>query len=176
MTDFENAATVSVIRLLAEILLEKRWDLVIPISKCDANNIASSERNAASKAKFWWKCDNNVEQRPLRDILLGADGIFTKCRDWLQRQHDCGKCSEEAKEELFRYMDLFGRRATGELPTPATWMRSLLEKHGSYTGDGTVPPAFTHDLCKLSAEVNDPSLAESRGLGDLLGDLLTSRN
>eukprot|EP00930_Biecheleria_cincta_P082424 TRINITY_DN7215_c0_g1_i1.p1 TRINITY_DN7215_c0_g1~~TRINITY_DN7215_c0_g1_i1.p1 ORF type:complete len:629 (+),score=91.45 TRINITY_DN7215_c0_g1_i1:202-2088(+) len=175
MTDFENAATVSVIRLLAEVLLEERWDLVIPISLCEANDMASAERNAACKAKFWWNRGGDVEQRPLADILLGADGILTKCRTWLQRQHDSGKCSEEAKEELFRYMDLFGRRATAELPTPATWMRSLLEKHSSYTGDGTVPVAFTHDLCKLSAEVNDPSLAESRGLGDLLGDLLSSR-
>merc|ERR1712050_566573 len=109
-----NAALVVVIRTLAECIMEERWDLVIPISLCDANDAASSLRNAASIGAFWFRACEEVKQLPLQDILCGADGIFTRCKRWLQRKQDAGQCSSDAKEMICEYMALFEKRSKGE--------------------------------------------------------------
>jgi len=175
-TDFENAAIVVIIRALAQAILEERWDLTIPISRCNANDLTSSLRNAASTQNFWFRCQGEVKQMPLREILSGADGIFARCRSWLQRKCDAGQCSPQAQERLSKYMSLFEKRARGELPTPAAWMRSMLEKHASYKKDCAIPSAFVSDLCKLAAQViPSEEGALHDGFSELLGDLVSTR-
>jgi len=160
LTDFENAAIVAVIRLLAEVIVEERWDLVIPVSLCDKNDAVSAERSAASRGHFWFRDSvlggGTVQQRQLKDILSGENGVFTRCRAWLGRRCEAGSCSPEAANTLERYLRLFERRASGELPTPATFLRERLRKHPGYEGDGVLPVAFVHDLCQFASAVNEP--------------------
>lgn len=173
ITDFENAAIVAVVRALAQVIMDERWDLAIPISRCDANDVASSCRNAAVDGRFWFRIGGELRQWTLREILAGEGGIFTRCRAWLQRQRDAEQCSVEAQGRLCMYMDLFERRASGALPTPAAWLRSWLEGHPAYRGDGEVPGAFVGDVCRFAAEVNHSAKGAEHleRLRGLLGDL-----
>eukprot|EP00405_Crypthecodinium_cohnii_P023776 CAMPEP_0206492154 /NCGR_PEP_ID=MMETSP0324_2-20121206/45762_1 /ASSEMBLY_ACC=CAM_ASM_000836 /TAXON_ID=2866 /ORGANISM="Crypthecodinium cohnii, Strain Seligo" /LENGTH=599 /DNA_ID=CAMNT_0053974161 /DNA_START=199 /DNA_END=1994 /DNA_ORIENTATION=+ len=156
LTDYENAAIVAVIRLLTQVILEEKWQMVIPISLCDANDDVSSSRKAASDGLYWFsesflsgsaELSTKAVQAPLREILGGPHGLFTRLRTWLDAP---GRCSPESRKEFEAYLHLFERRASGSLPTPATFMRSLLSKHGSYTGDSNLPIDFVHELCKLA--------------------------
>lgn len=175
LTDYENAAIVAVIRVLAEIIVEQRWDLRIPVSKCDENDLTSSERDAASQGLFWFRdlADgaerSAVSKRPLADILSGDHGVFTRCHAWLQQKFQDGLCSASTLATLRNYMSLFARRATGELPTPAGFLRAWLRGHSAYAGDGVVPPAFVRELCVFAADVN----AEGRWPADLLGEIVS---
>lgn len=245
LTDFENAAIVAVIRLLTQVIMEEHWDLTIPMSLCDENDLASAARNAAGQGLFWFPakldasssasndaCDDTAggigaaSKRPRRpppigealavgmevcikatgvvgmiaesnghackvcgawfhkddiqilarhkvrrlklsEIFSGEDGIFTRCRKWLEAQVGRGMCSREVMEKLNSYMALFERRASGELPTPASFMRSRLQRHPAYKDDGVVPREFVHDLCKLATEINKVPESAAELLGSL---------
>jgi len=177
VTDLENAAVVSVLRLLAEVIVEERWDLRIPISRCDMNDIVSSTRNAASDGLFWFRAGDlrepgnishsAVNQQPLTEILSGEHGVFTRCRAWLGARHENGDCSLDVVERLDAYMTLFERRAKGELPTAAALFRERLKQHPAYCGDGVVPEAFVHDMCVFAVEANEPGKEPEELLGDL---------
>jgi len=168
LTDFENAAIVAVIRLLAEVIVDERWNLIIPISLSDENDAASATQAAAVQGRFWFHGSvfgngGVAEKRPLVEILAGEGGIFTRCRRWLDTRCEAGHCSTEARDKLCRYMTLFERRARGELPTPATFLRGKL-RHPEYKGDGILPVTFVHDLCHFAAEANRPGYEELDGL------------
>lgn len=182
MTDFENAAIVAVVRVLTQLILEERWDLRIPISLCDANDFASGHRNAASEGLFWFRSPAEAsspgapaaKQLKLQEILSEpSHGLLSRCRRWLVQRHEAGQCSKEALAKLQSYIALFERRASGELPTPATVLRNRLKQHPSYKGDGVVPPDFVHDLCQILANLDaDDCPADAVAFKkELLGDL-----
>jgi len=172
LTDFENAGVVAVIRMLAEIISDEKWDLVIPVSLCEENDVRSASRRAACGAKFWFrtsvvgKCE--VTEQSLTEILGGDQGIFTRCRAWLDRRCEQLSCSSSARSKLESYMKLFESRAAGTLPTPATFLRRRLQEHPAYNNDGVLPMSFVHDLCVFAAQVNQP---EAAWPADLLGDV-----
>jgi len=171
ITDFENAAIVSVIRLLAEVIIDEKWDLTIPISCCNANDKVSSVRGAATSGRFWFReapsAAGSPQQRSLKDILTGSNGIFARCHAWLDQRCGSGCCSAEAAAKFHSYMSLFERRASGELPTPASFLRARLQSHPGYAGDGVLPADFVFDVCAFAASVNEPGAAWPL---DLLGD------
>ena len=47
---------------------------------------------------------------------------------------------------LSPYLTLLQKRASGELPTAAHWMRSFVRSHPAYAGDGKVTPQIADDL------------------------------
>jgi hypothetical protein len=62
-------------------------------------------------------------------------------------------CSAELKEKISPYMTLLRRRASGELPTTARWIRNFVQSHVAYTGDGTINPVINDDLCKVCDDI-----------------------
>ena len=61
---------------------------------------------------------------------------------------------------ILRYLDLIARRASGELLTPAAWMRAFIAAHPSYKKDSVVPPDVAHDLLTRIAHITDGSVKE----------------
>jgi len=183
ITDFENAAIVAVIRVLLGVLREEKWDLVIPVSLSDENDETSGQRDAASKGLFWFpqslgdappegaKTAGCATKRRLADIVNGHGGVFPRCRAWVDRQHEAGRCSDMARDALRRYFRLFELRAAGALPTPAGVLRARLRAHPGYRGDGVVPVGFVRELCESAVAANRDG-ADSQGLrSELLGDV-----
>lgn len=195
ITDFENAAIVAVIRALAEAILDERWELTIPISLCNENEEAACERDAARAGSFWFRTSiapasptltdgNSLEplakrqrqegvapkKQSLAEILAGEQGLFKHLRRWLDSRCSTGACTPEARAQLERYLELFEARASGKLPTPASFLRSLLRRHPACKGDGVVPPAFVHDLCKFATGAHETA-PRPQELNDLVGEL-----
>eukprot|EP00927_Polykrikos_kofoidii_P073881 TRINITY_DN69899_c0_g1_i1.p1 TRINITY_DN69899_c0_g1~~TRINITY_DN69899_c0_g1_i1.p1 ORF type:complete len:649 (-),score=94.82 TRINITY_DN69899_c0_g1_i1:117-1979(-) len=159
LTDFENAAICGVIRILAEVIIEERWDLRLPVSRCNENDKTSAIRNAASVGLFWFRGSvdgGGVRQRLLADILSSEGGVFQRCRAWIHQRQEGGRCSPEVADRLSAYISLFEGRARGDLPTPAAFMREMLSNHAGYDGSGVLPASFVYELCTFAAGVNSP--------------------
>lgn len=168
ITDFENAALVAVLRLLVDAITEEKWDLTIPMSKCEENDESAGARDAASRGTFWFRnsvrdangepatCSvadafSNSSQQLIRDILSGPCGLFTRLRSRIGRLSVEGRCSKVVCETLECYMRLFERRARGELPTPARFLRNRLHEHPDYKRDAVVPESFVREVCELAS-------------------------
>ena len=63
------------------------------------------------------------------------------------------KCENTVLEPLKGYLDLLSKRASGELPTTARWIRNFVEAHPQYKGDGNINEAINDDLCQLCDDV-----------------------
>lgn len=78
LTDFDNAAAIAFISVLAQVILSQRLDLYIPMSKNDINMTRSWNRDAIRKEKFWFRHDIangttnwDVTEMTLHEILTG---------------------------------------------------------------------------------------------------------
>lgn len=75
----------------------------------------------------------------------------------------------ETRCELARYLELIRRRASGELWTPARWIREFVRGHAEYQGDSVVGEGITYDLVKAAEEI---SRLEGKGEGALGREML----
>lgn len=60
----------------------------------------------------------------------------------------------ETRCELARYLDFIRQRASGELWTPAKWIRKFVRQHEEYSGDSAVGEGVTFDLVKAAEEIS----------------------
>lgn len=71
----------------------------------------------------------------------------------------------------FVFTFLCCRRATGELMTPATWMRQFVQRHPEYRGDSVITPGIAHDLLRTCHGIGTGDIA----CPELLGDIVIER-
>merc|ERR1711990_101404 len=57
------------------------------------------------------------------------------------------------KEKIGHYMKLISRRASGELPTTATWMRNYIFDHKDYKHDGKLTSSIVDELMELCSNI-----------------------
>ncbi|KAI9834577.1 MAG: Zn finger-containing GTPase- Activating Protein for ARF [Sarea resinae] len=60
--------------------------------------------------------------------------------------------------KLNSYLSLISRRASGQLKTPATWIREFVRAHDRYAGDSVVGPELEFDLVKAVTGIMDGSV------------------
>lgn len=80
---------------------------------------------------------NGEQDTPL---LSSSASLMTFARAYLRYS----KASTEQQMKLEPY--LVSGRASGEYPTPASWMRSLVRGHGGYKGDIVVNEEVCYDF------------------------------
>ena len=68
--------------------------------------------------------------------------------------------------EITQSLNFLSDRATGQLPTGATFLRDFVNSHPSYQKDSKIPQQTNFDLMKMMAGLNDTG-NEARSL--LLG-------
>eukprot|EP01038_Epipyxis_sp_PR26KG_P006684 gene6684-9168_t len=61
--------------------------------------------------------------------------------------------SHRVYKELLPYLMLLSRRASGELPTAARWIRNFVTNHAEYKGDGKLSGTIADELLKLCDDV-----------------------
>ena len=65
-----------------------------------------------------------------------------------------------------RYLHFLSERATGQIPTGATFLRQYVTEHPAYNRDSLVTPEINYDLLQMMAGLNEPgSDARRRLLG-----------
>ena len=63
------------------------------------------------------------------------------------------------RSRLFEYLDFIRKRSTGQLQTPATWIRGFVRSHPAYKFDSVVSEEINYDLLK---EVDEMWVSYSR--------------
>jgi len=75
----------------------------------------------------------------------------------------------ETRCELSDYLDLVGKRASGELMTGASWIREFVRGHKEYMGDSRVGVGVNYDLVKAVEKLGMGRGGEVAGSEKLLG-------
>eukprot|EP01029_Cantina_marsupialis_P031641 TRINITY_DN916_c0_g2_i1.p1 TRINITY_DN916_c0_g2~~TRINITY_DN916_c0_g2_i1.p1 ORF type:complete len:736 (+),score=258.37 TRINITY_DN916_c0_g2_i1:37-2244(+) len=178
ITDFENAAFTVFVVLLNRAMIFFGLNLYMPLSKVDENMKRAKLPNAAVDQKFWFrKCMMACCNGPLHsdepvelyisEILLGRDGRFPGFIPLILAYLDvieAGTCTRSLVE---KYLTFIKNRATGTLPTTATWMRNFVRSHPDYKYDSMVSESIAFDLLK---ECRDISLGVKQA-PELIGEV-----
>lgn len=81
---------------------------------------------------------NAFEEMTMAEIMRGKGDYYPGLIPLVLAYLDHINCDRVTMERLTMYLDFIEQRATGELVTPATWMRNYVRNHPAYKGDSVV--------------------------------------
>jgi len=180
LTDFENAAFTAFVVLLTRVLLVFDLECLMPLSKVDENMKRAHKVNSVLEEKFWFRrhvipaeSDESVprvaktesdacEEMTLAEIMNGTK-TFVGLIPMIYAYLDHIDCDGQSMNRISQYLTFIQKRATGELLTPATWMRRFVMNHPEYKQDSVVSQGIAYDLMKACSDIgvgkrNEPSL------------------
>ncbi|XP_040066915.1 glutamate--cysteine ligase catalytic subunit-like [Ixodes scapularis] len=165
LTEFENAAYIIFVVLLTRIILTYNLDMTVPISKVDENIEIAQKVDAVLNEKFWFRKDilthgcrptasgvkesdvADVVKMSIGEIINGKEGEFPGLipliRTFLTSAEEVNittYCS------MHQYLELIGKRASGDLMTTAHWMRQFVRSHPEYKKDSIITDTINYDL------------------------------
>ena len=82
--------------------------------------------------------ENAFEEMTMAEIIKGKGDYFPGLIPLVLAYLDHINCDAVTLERVTTYLTFIEQRATGELVTPATWMRNYVRNHPSYKGDSVV--------------------------------------
>lgn len=187
LTDFENAAFTVFIALLSRVILTFDLNLYIPLSKVNENMEAAHRVNAVMDEQFWFRCHmappdpedcvakgecnfhkdpDRCELMTIEEIMLGKGSYFPGLIPLIFAYLDYIECDEETRKVVSRYLCLISKRASGELPTAATWMRRFVRAHPDYAHDSVVSSSIAYDLVQTCQAIGEGSVQCPELLGE----------
>merc|ERR1712032_1249997 len=90
-------------------------------------------------------------------------GLLPLCYTYLEHIN----CDPASFRRIRQYLDFIRGRSTGELMTPAIWMRRFVQGHPEYKQDSVVSPSIAYDLLKACNEIGLGRLACKELHGDV---------
>lgn len=170
ITDFENAAYSNLIYLLVESLLtfSEKINAYIYMSEVWENMETAHHRDAFLKDKFYWKSDfsdvsGKTELLSINEIFHNEkNGIFATfinpilaykgnvIKSWTELQSS----SNKNLVRLYYYLKLISDRASGTLPSLASFFRSFILNHPAYDQTSSVSTKINYDLLHLSYRIS----------------------
>ena len=75
----------------------------------------------------------------MAEIMCGKGDYFPGLIPLVRAYLDHINCDSVTRQRISKYLELIERRATGELVTPATWMRNFVRNHPDYKEDSVIP-------------------------------------
>ncbi|XP_043254726.1 glutamate--cysteine ligase catalytic subunit [Colletes gigas] len=182
ITDFENAAIVCFVVLLTRVILSYKLNLLIPISKVDANMARAQKRNAVKAERFWFRRDITSDAKnqdgqaeyteiTINEIINGKDGVFPGLIPLVNSYLTSMDIDADTHCTVQSYMRLIQTRASGELLTTAAWLRKEVISHPAYKNDSVITQRINYDLLKKIQKIatNEISCPE------LLGTCISSK-
>lgn len=82
--------------------------------------------------------ENAFEEMTMAEIMRGKGDYFPGLIPLVLAYLDHINCDSVTFARVTQYLDFIEQRATGELVTPATWMRNFVRSHPAYKGDSVV--------------------------------------
>jgi len=183
LTDFENAAFTAFVVLLTRVLLIFDLDFLLPLSKVDENMERAHRINAVNSEKFWFRSEvvpgdfcqlsprpsktanDESEEMTISEIVNGRGnfpGLIPLCYAYL----DHIQCDSLSFARIDKYLTFIKRRASGDLLTPAAFMRKFVQEHPEYKKDSVVTQGIAYDLLRACDEIG----RGARACPELLGD------
>ncbi|KAI5462646.1 glutamate-cysteine ligase-domain-containing protein [Mariannaea sp. PMI_226] len=91
--------------------------------------------------------EDEFEEMTINDIINGsANGDFPGLIPIVESYLDSVNVDVTTRCQLATYLDLIGKRASGELDTAARWIRNFVDVHPQYKHDSVVDDVIQHDL------------------------------
>lgn len=182
LTDFENAAYAIFVVLLARAILAMGDNFYIPLSYVEENMIRAEKVDAVLNEKFWVNKNSyantvgpsfgaknfdrdllatdvsemDVVELSLDEIINGDEkkeirGLVDIVLSYL----DALGCDSKTRGVIVQYLDMLRKRASGELPTTAKYIRDFVKSH----------PNQPKGDCKLNGDVADDLVQASVDIG-----------
>ncbi|KAJ5185914.1 Glutamate-cysteine ligase catalytic subunit [Penicillium cf. griseofulvum] len=183
LTDKANAAFAIFAYLLSRAIVTMHLNFYIPIDKVGESMEFAKERDAVRGRKMWFKrsgwshsiggvksmCKEKKVHKRLSGegegfALMSADEIFNGeseedgfpglvaiVRYYLKQS----KMATAEQEKIAPYLELISERASGENPTPATWMRKFVRSHEDYRQDSYVGERVCYDMMREIVRMNE---------------------
>jgi glutamate--cysteine ligase catalytic subunit len=82
--------------------------------------------------------ENAYEEMTMAEIMTGKGDYFPGLIPLVFAYLDYINCDQTTLARVTEYLDFIQKRATGELITPATWMRNFVRTHPAYKQDSVV--------------------------------------
>eukprot|EP00750_Incisomonas_marina_P016611 INCI19219.2.p1 GENE.INCI19219.2~~INCI19219.2.p1 ORF type:complete len:693 (+),score=109.86 INCI19219.2:212-2290(+) len=196
-TDFENAAFSVFIVLASRVILAYELNLYIPLSQLDENMKRAHEPAAAVKQKFFFRrhlanpckeeCSadgpcpvhdnkNAVAEMSAAEILMGKGTTYPGLVPLIHAYLDQVGVDTVTRKRVNLYLDLIVQRATGELLTPACWIRKFVHNHPAYRKDSKVPQEVAYDLLRRIDGISRGDIHEPLLFGDIEFDPISKRD
>jgi glutamate--cysteine ligase catalytic subunit len=156
ITDFENAAYAVFIALLGQAILanNESFNFYIPISKIEENMKLAHKRNSTLESKFHFSKDYlsrdfSTVELSIDEIINGTatfPGLIKLVKAHLKSHYGVELSSVGPYTRLYYYLLLISKRASGEIPTIAAYIRDFVTNHREYKQDSRVNEAINFDL------------------------------
>jgi glutamate--cysteine ligase catalytic subunit len=111
--------------------------------------------------------ENSYEEMTMAEIMCGKGDYFPGLIPLVHVYMDHINCDSVTRNRLNQYMEFIEQRATGELITPATWMRNFVRTHPSYKNDSVVTDDIAYDLTKACRDIGEGQLHIPELLGNI---------
>jgi len=144
----------------------------VPDAEDDADGV-SSKRKAAPTAPGSDE-ENAYEEMTMAEIMRGKGDYFPGLIPLVRAYLDHINCDSVTMRRVSQYLDLIEKRATGELVTPATWMRNFVRNHPDYKSDSVISDTIAHDLLVACKDIGEGKLHVPELLGDTHIDPITA--
>ena len=101
------------------------------------------------------------------EIMCGKGDYFPGLVPLVFAYLDYINCDSLTRQRLTTYLEFIEKRASGELVTPATWMRNFVRNHPAYKGDSVVSDEIAYDLMLTCRDIGEGKLHVPELLGDV---------
>mmetsp|Transcript_44284 Transcript_44284/g.134887 ORF Transcript_44284/g.134887 Transcript_44284/m.134887 type:complete len:865 (-) Transcript_44284:184-2778(-) len=118
--------------------------------------------------------ENSYEEMTMTEIMTGKGDYFPGLIPLVQAYLDYINCDSITRRRIDQYLDLIQKRATGQLVTPATWIRNFVRNHEDYQNDSVVSDEIAYDLMIACKKIGEGTLHVPELLGDLIVDPITT--
>eukprot|EP00606_Chrysophyceae_sp_TOSAG23-5_P001247 GSChrysophyteH2.ASY1.ANO1.920.1 assembled CDS len=154
LTDFENAAYAICIVLLSRAILKLGLNFYMPMSLVEENLTRSEKKDACLDSKFWVPKNALKNKLNCHELFNGSTshnfkGIIPVIKEYMSSIDT----DDDVTAKIMPYLDLISKRASGELPTTAKWIRNFVTNHADYKGDGNLSVQINDDLCAMCDDI-----------------------
>ncbi|RHY30652.1 hypothetical protein DYB32_004156 [Aphanomyces invadans] len=110
---------------------------------------------------------DSFESMTIAEIMLGKGSYYPGLLPLVNAYLDHIECDDVTRSLIDRYLSLIAKRATGELPTAATWMRRFVKCHPDYAHDSVVTSTIAYDLLDTCAKIGEGAVPCPELLGEV---------
>jgi glutamate--cysteine ligase catalytic subunit len=118
--------------------------------------------------------ENSYEEMTMSEIMTGKGDHFPGLIPLVNAYLDHINCDSVTLNRLTSYLDFIEQRATGQLVTPATWMRNYVRNHPAYKGDSVVSDEIAYDLMITCRDIGEGRLHVPELLGNVKIEPITT--
>ena len=119
---------------------------------------------------------NAVAEMSAAEILMGKGTTYPGLVPLIHAYLDQVGVDTVTRKRVNLYLDLIVQRATGELLTPACWIRKFVHNHPAYRKDSKVPQEVAYDLLRRIDGISRGDIHEPLLFGDIEFDPISKRD